>query len=142
MAMLSYANFGQSPHKFARTVSEATRLVKQREPELECDGEMQAQVAFDRSFREKYWPHSTLKSDPNLFVFPALGAANTAYQLVSRVAGIDEIGPVLLGLRKPVTVVPPQAPVNTIVQMTAMTALHAIQGSDWGRASVPPPPPP
>jgi malate dehydrogenase (oxaloacetate-decarboxylating)(NADP+) len=97
---------------------------------------MQAQVALDGAFREKYWPNSTLKSQPNLFVFPSLGAANISYQLVARVAGIDEIGPVLLGIKRPVTVVPPQAPVNSIVQMTAMTALHAIKGSHWARATI------
>jgi malate dehydrogenase (oxaloacetate-decarboxylating)(NADP+) len=138
VAMLSFANFGQSPHPYARDIYEATQMVKQRAPGLECDGEMQAQVAFDRAMREKYWPHSTLKSEPNLFVFPNLAAANTAYQLVARIAGIDEIGPVLLGLRRPITVVPPQAPVNTIVQMTAMTALHAIKGSHWAVASIAP----
>jgi malate dehydrogenase (oxaloacetate-decarboxylating)(NADP+) len=141
VAMLSYSNFGQSSHPWARKVSEAVALIRKREPDLQCDGEMQAQVALDEALRDRYWPHSTLEGMPNVLVFPSLGAANTAYQLVSRIAGIDEIGPVLLGLRKPVTVISPRAPVNTIVQMAAMTALHVIKGTDWRRASVLPPPP-
>ena len=61
-----------------------------------------------------------------MLIFPNLGAGNTAYQLLARMGAADEIGPVLLGLRKPVTVVPPSCSVETIVQMTAMTALQAL----------------
>jgi malate dehydrogenase (oxaloacetate-decarboxylating)(NADP+) len=87
---------------------------------------MQVQIAFDPEARALTWPQATLEGEANVLIFPSLGASNTAYQLLSRLGGADEIGPVLLGLRKPVTVVPPSCSVETIVQMTAMTALQAI----------------
>jgi malate dehydrogenase (oxaloacetate-decarboxylating)(NADP+) len=136
VAMLCFSNFGGSPHPEAHKVREAVRMVQKREPDLDCDGEIQAQVALDEALRDKLWPQCKLKAQPNVLVFPNLGAANTAYQLVSRLGGAEEIGPVLLGLRRPVTVISPRAPVNTIVQMAAMTALHGIKGSSWGRATL------
>jgi len=136
VALISFSNLGGSPHPYARKVAEAARIVREREPELECDGEIQAQVALDVALREKYWPHCTLKGVPNVFVLQSLGAANSVYQFLSRLANFDEIGPVLLGLRKPVTVLSPRAPINRIVQMAATTALHAIKGSNWASASI------
>lgn len=131
LAMISYSNMGGSSHPLARKVADAVQLIHEREPELECDGELQAQMALDPVVRERYWPHCTLKGVPNVFVFPSLGAANSAYQFLVKLAGMEEVGPVLLGLRKPVTVVTPRAPVSGIVQMAAMTALHSIRGPHW-----------
>ncbi|MBI5531984.1 MAG: NADP-dependent malic enzyme [Deltaproteobacteria bacterium] len=136
VAMLCYSNFGSSTHAEAHKIREAVKLVRKREPELDCDGEIQAQVALDETLRTKMWPQCRLKAQPNVLVFPNLGAANTSYQLVSRLGGAEEIGPVLLGLYRPVTVISPRASVNTIVQMAAMTALHGIKGSAWGHSSV------
>jgi malate dehydrogenase (oxaloacetate-decarboxylating)(NADP+) len=87
------------------------------------------QIALDPETRGANWPQATLKGEANVLIFPNLGAGNTAYQLLARIGGADEIGPVLLGLRKPVTVVPPSCSVDTIVQMTAMTALQALTAS-------------
>jgi malate dehydrogenase (oxaloacetate-decarboxylating)(NADP+) len=139
VALISFSNLGASPHPYARKVNEAATLIRQREPSLMCDGEIQAQVALDVALRARYWPHCTLEGIPNVFVLQSLGAANSVYQFLSRLGGYDEIGPVLLGLRKPVTVISPRAPVDRIVQMAAMTALHAIKGSHWGTYSVAPP---
>jgi malate dehydrogenase (oxaloacetate-decarboxylating)(NADP+) len=136
VAMLCFSNFGTSTHPEAQKIREAVKLIRSREPELDCDGEIQAQVALDDALRTKMWPQCKLKAQPNVLVFPNLGAANTAYQLVARLGAAEEIGPVLLGLRRPVTVISPRARVNTIVQMAAMTALHGIKGSAWGRASL------
>jgi malate dehydrogenase (oxaloacetate-decarboxylating)(NADP+) len=136
VAMLCFSNFGGSSHPAAQKIREAVKLVAKREPELDCDGEIQAQVALDETLRAKMWPQCKLKAQPNVLVFPNLGAANTSYQLVSRLGSAEEIGPVLLGLCRPVTVISPRASVNTIVQMAAMTALHGIKGSAWGHACV------
>ncbi|HPB99106.1 MAG TPA: phosphate acyltransferase, partial [Polyangiaceae bacterium] len=122
-------NMGGSPHRYARKVNEAARLVQQREPTLMCEGELQAQVALDEELLRRYWPHAKLQGMPNVFVLQSLGAANSVYQFLSRLGGFDEIGPVLLGLRRPVTVISPRAPVNRIVQMAALTALHSIKGT-------------
>jgi malate dehydrogenase (oxaloacetate-decarboxylating)(NADP+) len=137
IALLSYANFGSSDHPEARKVAEAVRIIRQREPNLDVEGEMQAQIALDPEARARSWPQATLRGEANVLIFPNLGASNTAYQLVARLGGGDEIGPVLLGLRKPVTVVPPACSVETIVQMTAMTALQAVTLA----AQAPPPGP-
>jgi malate dehydrogenase (oxaloacetate-decarboxylating)(NADP+) len=126
VALLSYANFGASSHPEAQKVAEAVRLIRQRDPELDVEGEMQVQIALDPEARARSWPHATLRGEANVLIFPNLGAGNTAYQLLARTGGGDEIGPVLLGLRKPVTVVPPGCSVDAIVQMTAMTALQSL----------------
>ena len=131
VAMISFSNMGGSDHRYARKVNEATKIVHEREPDLMCDGELQAQVALDEALRKRYWPHCKLQGPPNVFVLQSLGAANSVYQFLSRIGGFDEIGPVLLGLRRPVTVISPRAPVHRIVQMAAMTALHAIKGPNW-----------
>ena len=125
VAMLSFANFGASSHPESLKVAEATRLVRERDPKLDIEGEMQVQIALDAVLRKDLWPQSGLQADANVFVFPNLSASNTAYQLLSRLGGVDEIGPILLGLKRPATVIPPGCGVETIVQMTAVTALHA-----------------
>jgi len=125
VAMLSYANFGSSAHPEAVKVADAVRIARQRDPTLDIEGEMQAQIALDRVTRQRDWPHTHLGGDANVLIFPTLGASNTAYQLLAGLGGADEIGPVLLGLRRPITVIPPACSVETIVQMTAITALHA-----------------
>jgi malate dehydrogenase (oxaloacetate-decarboxylating)(NADP+) len=126
VALLSFANFGSSSDPEARKVAEAVRILREREPGLDVEGEMQVQIALDPDARARSWPHSTLRGEANVLVFPNLAAGNTAYQLLARMGGADEIGPVLLGLRKPVTVVPPGCSVDTIVQMTAMTGLQSL----------------
>jgi malate dehydrogenase (oxaloacetate-decarboxylating)(NADP+) len=126
--MLSYANFGTSRHPHAIKVAAAVRLVREREPGLDCEGEMQVQIALDPETRRAMWPHTTLRGEPNVFIFPNLGAANTAYQMLARAGGVDEIGPILLGLNRPVTVVPPRCTVDSLVQLVAMTALDAQHG--------------
>ncbi len=125
VALLSYANFGASTHPEAKKVADAVRLIRRREPSLDVEGEMQAQIALDPDARARSWPWATLRVEANVLVFPNLGAGNTAYQLLARMGQADEIGPVLLGLSRPVTVVPPGCSVETIVQMTAMTALQS-----------------
>ena len=98
--------------------------------EAGAPGEMQVQIALDAVLRKALWPQSGLQADANVFVFPNLSASNVAYQMLSRLGGVDEIGPILLGLKHPATVIPPGCGVETIVQMTAVTALHAQRGGD------------
>ena len=136
VAMISFSNMGGSPHPFARKVNTAVRIVHEREPDLICEGEFQAQVALDEELRNRFWPHAKLEGMPNVFVLQSLGAANSTYQFLSRLGDFEEIGPVLLGLKRPVTVISPRAPVNRIVQMAAMTVLHSIKGPHWASASI------
>jgi malate dehydrogenase (oxaloacetate-decarboxylating)(NADP+) len=124
VAMLSFSNFGDAPHPESRKVAEATALVKHRCPGLMIDGEMQANVALDPEDRARY-PFSELKGAANVLVFPNLDAGNAAYKLLAVAGGADVVGPMLLGMRKPVNVLQQGASVDAIVHMTAITVTQA-----------------
>ena len=126
VAMLSFSNFGDAPHPASRKVTEATRLVKARRPELMIDGEMQANVALDPKDRENY-PFSSLEGAANVLIFPNLDAGNAAYKLLAVAGGAEVVGPILLGVQKPVSVLQQNASVDAIVHMTAMTVSRAGQ---------------
>jgi malate dehydrogenase (oxaloacetate-decarboxylating)(NADP+) len=124
VAMLSFSNFGDAPHPHSKKVQEATAMVQRLRPDLMIDGEMQANVALDDEARAVY-PFSKLKGAANVLVFPNLDAGNAAYKLLAVTGGADVIGPMVLGLRKPVNVLQQGASVDTIVHMTAITASSA-----------------
>jgi malate dehydrogenase (oxaloacetate-decarboxylating)(NADP+) len=101
IAMLSYSNFGSSDSPEARLVADATKLVKQRNPSLIVDGEMQAWVPFNKEILKDNFPFSNLvDEDVNVLIFPNLTAGNIAYNLLKEVGGADAIGPILLGIKK------------------------------------------
>ncbi len=124
VAMLSFSNFGDAPHPESKKVAEAVRLIKARKPQLMVDGEMQANVALNPADRVNY-PFSDLKGSANVLIFPNLDAGNAAYKLLAVAGGADAIGPVLLGMRKPVSVLQQNASVDAIVHMTALTVVEA-----------------
>jgi malate dehydrogenase (oxaloacetate-decarboxylating)(NADP+) len=125
VAMLSFSSFGSNKHSEALKVREATRLVKEREPGLEVDGEMQADTAVvDTLLREDY-PWSDLTGPANVLVFPDLNSANTAYKLIWRLAGAEAIGPILLGMARPIHVLQRGVDVADIVNMAAICAVDA-----------------
>jgi len=126
VAMLSFSNFGDAPHAESQKVAEATRLVKTKRPDLIIDGEMQVNVALNPHDRKNY-PFSTLKGDANVLVFPNLDAGNSAYKLLAAAGGADVIGPMLLGMRKPVSVVQQNATVDSIVHITTITVSQAVR---------------
>ena len=102
IAMLSYSNFGSSDSPEAKVVAEATKLVKQRNPSLIVDGEMQAWVPFNKDILKDNYPFSSLvDQDVNVLIFPNLAAGNVAYNLLKEVGGADAIRPILLGLKSP-----------------------------------------
>ena len=124
VAMLSFSNFGDAPHPASRKVAEAVRMVKERDPNLEIDGEMQADVAL-LDERRKLYPFSTLTKAANVLIFPNLGAGNIAYKLLMAVGNAEIIGPLVLGMRRAVNVLQQDASVSTIVHMTAITSARA-----------------
>jgi malate dehydrogenase (oxaloacetate-decarboxylating)(NADP+) len=130
VAMLSYSTFGSASGPSARKVSQATALVRQRKPDLEVDGEIQVYLATLEEVRKPEFPFSTLKENANVFVFPNLDAANIAYQMLENVGGAEVIGPVLLGMQKPVNVLQMGTSVQSIVNLAAITALRA-QGDEF-----------
>jgi malate dehydrogenase (oxaloacetate-decarboxylating)(NADP+) len=130
VAMLSYSSFGSARGPSPRKVARATELVRQRRPDLEVDGEIQATAATRSEVRTAEFPFSTLKEDANVLVFPSLDAANIAYQLLESIGGAEVIGPVLLGMNQPVSVLQQGTSVQSIVNLAAMTALRA-QGEQF-----------
>ncbi|RFM29499.1 NADP-dependent malic enzyme [Deminuibacter soli] len=126
IAMLSYSNFGSNNSPEARLVAEATRLVKQRNPSLVVDGEMQASIAFDKKVLKDNYPFSELvDEDVNTLIFPNLAAGNVAYNLLKEVGGADAIGPILLGLDKPVHVLQLGSSVRSIINMANIAVVDA-----------------
>jgi malate dehydrogenase (oxaloacetate-decarboxylating)(NADP+) len=126
IAMLSYSNFGSSDSPEARLVAEATRLLKQRNPSLIVDGEMQASLAFNKEILRDNYPFSELvNEDVNVLIFPNLTAGNVTYNLLKEVGGADAIGPILLGIKKPVHVLQLGSTVRSIVNMATVAVVDA-----------------
>ncbi|NNV57064.1 NADP-dependent malic enzyme [Limnovirga soli] len=126
IAMLSYSNFGSSDSPEARLVAEATQLVKERDPSLIIDGEMQAWVPFNKDILKDNYPFSTLVDhDVNVLIFPNLAAGNVAYNLLKELGGADAIGPILLGLKKPVHVLQLGSTVRNIINMANIAVVDA-----------------
>lgn len=128
VAMLSYSNFGTSNTPEANIVRKAREILKQKNPELIVDGEMQGILAFNKELLKENYPFSDLVDmDVNTLIFPNLSAGNIAYNLLQELGGFDTIGPVLLGLAKPVHVLQLGSTVRTIVNMVIISVVDAQQ---------------
>jgi malate dehydrogenase (oxaloacetate-decarboxylating)(NADP+) len=126
IAMLSYSNFGSSNSPEAELVAKATAIVKQRSPDLIVDGEMQASLAFSEEIIKDNYPFSELAGhEVNTLIFPNLAAGNIAYNLLKEVGGADAIGPILLGLKKPVHVLQLGSSVRSIINMALIAVIDA-----------------
>lgn len=126
VAMLSYSNFGSSNSPEAKLVARAREIVKQKEPGLAIDGEMQANVAFNKELMKENYPFSELvNKDVNVLIFPNLAAGNVTYNLLQEVGGSDAIGPVLLGLNKPVHILQLGSHVQSIYNMVLISVVDA-----------------
>ncbi|MDD5544323.1 MAG: phosphate acetyltransferase [Acidobacteriia bacterium] len=125
IAMLSFSNFGSTNHPFAEKVRVATEIVKQLMPDLMIDGEMQADTAVVPEIINETYPFSTLKGGANVLIFPNLEAGNIAYKLMMRIGGAEAVGPILMGIGRPVHVLQHGAEVNDIVNMTAIAVVDA-----------------
>jgi malate dehydrogenase (oxaloacetate-decarboxylating)(NADP+) len=125
VAMISFSNFGSNPHPSARKVRRAVELAREREPGLAIDGEMQADTAVLGSILEEHYPWSELKQPANVLIFPELQSANAAYKLIWRLAGAEAVGPVLLGMARPVHVLQKGVEVSDIVNMAALCVVDA-----------------
>lgn len=126
IAMLSYSNFGSSNSPEAKLVAHARELVKQKEPSLVIDGEMQANVAFNKEILKDNYPFSELvNKDVNVLIFPNLAAGNVTYNLLQEVGGAEAIGPILLGLNKPVHILQLGSHVRSIYNMVLIAVVDA-----------------
>lgn len=129
VAMLSFSNFGSTQHPLTEKVRRAVELVHRSAPNLMVDGEMMAETAVVPDIVNELYPFSTLKGPANVLICPDLTSANIAYKLLARLGGAVAIGPILMGIRKPVYLLTPGNDVNDIVNMTAMTVFESQQHS-------------
>ncbi|MCL7991856.1 MAG: NADP-dependent malic enzyme, partial [marine benthic group bacterium] len=127
VAMLSFSNFGSAPHPSSEKVRQAVRLIKERRPDIIVDGEMQADTAVVKGILESTYPFSDLKRPANVLIFPDLSAANASYKLLNRLGGAEAIGPVLLGLSKPVHLTQRGATMADITNLAAISVVDAEQ---------------
>jgi len=126
IAMLSYSNFGSSNSPEATLVRNARELVKQKDPTLICDGEVQGIVAFNKEILKENYPFTELlDGEVNTLIFPNLAAGNIAYNLLQEIGGADCIGPILLGLKKPVHVLQLGSSVRSIFNMVLIAVVDA-----------------
>jgi malate dehydrogenase (oxaloacetate-decarboxylating)(NADP+) len=126
VAMLSYSNFGSNLGESPLKVREALRIVKERNPDLMVDGEMQADTATVPEIIDETFPFSSLKGGANVLIFPDLNSGNISYKLLSRIGGANPIGPILLGMSKAVHVLQRGSDVKEIVDMIAIAVADAI----------------
>jgi malate dehydrogenase (oxaloacetate-decarboxylating)(NADP+) len=125
IAMLSFSNFGSTAHPSAQKMARAVELVKARNPELLVDGEMMADTAISPEMLESHYPFSTLKGGANVLICPNLESANISYKLLAGLGGAEKVGPIMLGIRKPVYLLIPGEEVVDIVNVTAMAVRDA-----------------
>lgn len=125
VALLSFSNFGSTPHHLSAKISQAVDLIRARCPDFEIDGEMQADTAVVPEIIDRRYPFSQVK-DANVLVFPSLEAANIAYKLLARLGNAQAIGPILLGMGAPVHVLQTGDQVRDIVNIAAVAVMDAM----------------
>ena len=125
IAMLSFSNFGSAPYPQSEKVAKAVQIIKKLHPELKVEGEMQADTALVPEILSGHYPFVEFKGPANILIFPNLEAGNIAYKLMERIGNAEVIGPILMGLSKPVHVLQQDAEINDIVNMAAIAVVEA-----------------
>lgn len=125
IALLSHSSFGSNETVCARRMRAAVELIKERAPDLEVDGEMQADAAIIEDIRERIYPHSRLEGPANVLVMPDLDAADIAYNMIKVLGDAQPVGPILMGTAKPAHILGPTVTARGIVNMTAVAAVEA-----------------
>jgi malate dehydrogenase (oxaloacetate-decarboxylating)(NADP+) len=125
VALLSFSNFGSVKHPMVDKVRQAVALLHEREPDLQVDGEMQADTAVVEQILTGRYPFAKLRAGANVLVFPNLDAANIAYKLLDRLGRAQAIGPILVGMAQPVHLLQRGPEVNDIVNMAVIAAVDA-----------------
>ncbi|PRQ04347.1 NADP-dependent malic enzyme [Enhygromyxa salina] len=125
VALLGYSNFGSAQGATSDKVAHAAKLLTTRRPDLEVEGELQANVALDYHLQKHSYPFTRLTGPANVLIFPNLEAGNVAYKLIRELGGVPAVGPVLLGMAKPISVLERDCSVDAIVHMIALTVVQA-----------------
>ena len=132
MAMVSYANFGSSTNERASKVREAVSYLHRYYPDMIVDGELQTDFALNSEMLQDIFPFSKLAGRKvNTLIFPNLDSANITYKLLKELNKADSIGPIMMGMRKPVHILQLDASVDEIVNMTAIAVIDAQQKEKW-----------
>ncbi len=129
IAMLSFSNFGSVNHPESVKVRKAVEIVKKLRPDLTIDGEMQADTAVNKTIQEEAFPFCDLGGEANILIFPDMQSGNIAYKLVSQLGGATAIGPILMGVGKPIHVLQRGCSVDDIVNIAAIAVVDA-QGNN------------
>ena len=127
VAMVSFSNFGSVHHPVVDKVQRAVELVRRREPGLIVDGDVQADMAVTPELLAEHFPFTTLKEGATVLIFSGLASANASYKLLARLGGAEAVGPILMGMRKPVHVLQLGTDVRDIVHMAAIAAVDALE---------------
>jgi len=135
VAMLSFSNFGSVKHPAAAKVQQAVALLHARDPELQVDGEMQADTAVVERILTRVYPFAKLRGPANVLIFPDLNAANIAYKLLARLGDAQAIGPILVGMDRPVHVLQRLSEVPDIVNMAVIAAVDALEHRRHARST-------
>ena len=125
VAMLSFSSFGGTKHPFCDKVRKAVALLHKADPTLIVDGEIMADVAVSPEILEQTYPFSALKGGANVLIFPNLESANIAYKLLATIGGCETLGPILMGMNRPVHLVARGAEVEEIVHAVAIAVVDA-----------------
>lgn len=124
-ALLSHSNFGSRDSASSLKMREAAAILKKIAPDLEADGEMHGDSALSAVLRQRVYPHSSLKDEANLLVFPSLDAANIALTTVKTMMDALHVGPILLGTARPAHILTPSVTSRGVVNMTALAIVEA-----------------
>jgi len=126
IAMISYANFGSSKDPRARKVKDAVSYLHRFHPELNVDGELQTDFALNREMLQSKFPFSKLAGKKvNTLIYPDLDSANSTYKLIKELNNVDSIGPIMMGMKKPVHILQLGASVEEMVNMAAVAVVDA-----------------
>jgi malate dehydrogenase (oxaloacetate-decarboxylating)(NADP+) len=129
VAMISYSNFGSVRHPDVTRIHRTIDMVRERRPDLEIDGEMQPELALDAARLKAAYGFSRLTKAANTLVFPSLASGNAAYQIAKAIGGASAVGPIVLGVARPVAAMQNEATVEDIVNMTSHIVLKAQQAA-------------
>ena len=125
VAMLSYSNFGSSNSKGSKKIAKAVEIIKQKNSSLNVEGEIQADFALNKEKRDYVFPFNNLRENANTLIFPNLESGNIAYKLIQELDEVEAIGPVLIGMKKPVHILQLGCSVREIVNMVTIAVIDA-----------------
>jgi len=138
VAMLSFSNFGSNSHSEATKVRDATLIVQRRRPDLIVDGEVQADTAVNPRVLQERYPFSRLQeTGANVLICPNLASANICYKLLGQLGGAELVGPILMGMNRPIHVLQMNADVMEIVHMATIAVLDVQRMRSVERAATP-----